>query len=187
MAHTPKASSSSGETSTEKEARVITHLDHIRQDLRDEIKERIKQRDNYLIQLTIALGIIIGISFSRVGLGKAVLAAPLVTIYFMVPILESYRVHHIITKYLREEIEPKLALLHEFPTENEWETYYNKNAVAGIRRNFFMIILWVTSILSLAYLWLIERETSEFEMILLAASAVYIGSVIWITKRFWKT
>ncbi len=60
------------------------HLEAIRSDIRDEIKRRIGQRDSYSVQLTVAVGALAGAAFARVELERALLAAPLVSIYFTV-------------------------------------------------------------------------------------------------------
>jgi len=95
--------------------RATAHLEKLRDDVRDEIKKRIEQRDKYSIQLTIALGAIVAFTFrsGSSGSSQALIAAPLVSIYFTVLILYSYRIHKILARYLREEIEPRLAELHE--------------------------------------------------------------------------
>jgi hypothetical protein len=55
--------------------RATAHLEKLRDDARDEIKRRIEQRDKCSIQLTIALGAIVAVAFSK-NLDKALLAAP---------------------------------------------------------------------------------------------------------------
>lgn len=167
------------------EDRALAHFEKIRQDLRDEVKRRIEQRDKYSVQLTIALGALIAVSFSTAGLRAVLIAAPVVSSYFTVLILYSYRVHHVLAKYLREEIEPELACLCRTPVNKEWENYYNTQEIPGIRRQFFLATLWVVSALSLGYLWLAQRNQLGW-LLLLAASVVYVGANAWITKHFWK-
>jgi len=181
------------------EDEAIAHLEAIRIDIRDEIKRRIEQRDKYSIQLTIALAALVAISLST-GFGKALLAAPLVSIYFTVLILYSYRVHSILARYLCEEIEPELSLRCETPSEKEWETWYQKQEVPGIRRSFFLRALWVVTSISLFYLWVAEfylwiaegeqiafSQFSQFRTALFVATIVYFFAVRWITKYFGAT
>jgi len=175
------------------EERATAHFETLRQDVRDEVKRRIEQRDKYSIQLSLALAALLAVSFSTTGFRAVLIAAPLVSIYFTVLILYSYRIHHVLAKYLREEIEPELARLYGTPLKKEWETYYywedydkkKKREVPGIRRRFFLIALWVVCALSLLYLWLAERNQLGW-LLLLIVSVVYVGADAWITKHFWR-
>ncbi|MBI4285903.1 MAG: hypothetical protein HY670_08430 [Chloroflexi bacterium] len=165
------------------EERAMAHFETLRQDMRDEVKRRIEQRDKYSIQLSIALAALIAVSFSRPGLRTVLIAAPLVSIYFTVLILYSYRVHHVLAKYLLEEIEPELAHLCGITVSKEWENYYQTQKIPGIRKRFFLAALWVVSALSLVYLWLAERNQLGWPL-LLVASVVYVGADVWITCHF---
>jgi hypothetical protein len=175
------------------EEKAMAHFEALRQDVRDEVKKRIEQRDKYSIQLSLALAALVAVSFSRADLSAVLIAAPLVSIYFTVLILYSYRVHHVLAKYLREEIEPELARLYSIPLAKEWETYYcwedydkkKKREVPGIRKRFFLVALWVVSALSLGYLWQAQRNQLGW-LLLLVVIAVYIGANAGITKYFWK-
>ncbi len=166
------------------EERAIAHFEKIRQDVRDEVKRRIEQRDKYSIQLTIALGVIVVVAFSRIDLRSVLLAAPLVSIYFTILILYSYRIHKVLAQYLREEIEPEMARLCGTSPDKEWETYYNTKAVPGIRRWFFLLALWVMCLAPLFYLWIAKRES--LCTILIIATILYIGAALTITIRFWE-
>jgi len=168
------------------EEKAISHLQAIKLDTRNEIKDRIKQRDQYSIQLTISLGLIIAVSFPPNGFTRALMAAPLVSIYFTVLILYSYRVHKLLAQYLRDEIEPELSRLCGTLPVKEWETYYSAHTVPGIRRNFFILALWVTSAISLLYLWLTQNADTSFKIVLLVATIVYIAAILAITIAFWK-
>jgi hypothetical protein len=152
------------------------HLERIREDVRHEIKSRIEQRDKYSIQLTIALAAIIAVAFSQAGFRRVLLAAPLVSIYFTVLILYSYRVHGILAQYLREVLEPRLAEEFGVDLGLEWENFYARNAVPGIRRTFFITSLWVITVLSLAILFAAEWRGADmtFRAVLLAASLIYL-------------
>lgn len=162
---------------------TIAHLEVIRQDIRDEIKRRIEQRDKFSIQLTFSLGAIVAVSFSTTGFGKVLIAAPLVSIYFTMLIIYSYRLHDLLAAYLREEIEPKLARLCGTSLEIEWETYYKdkKHEKPGMRRAFFLFALWVVCIGSLVYLWLAERDQPGFKVVLIVVTVIYIVVPIVIT------
>jgi len=169
-------------------ANAIAHLETIRQDVRDEIKRRIEQRDKYSIQLSIALGAIVAVAFSTTGLRMVLIAAPLVSIYFTVLILYSYRIHSVLAGYLRERIEPELAQRCGTPLDIELETYYYNQTkeMPGIRQGFFVVALWVTSVLSLVYLWCAELENDIGTPALIVATVLYIGADLYITFFYKK-
>lgn len=129
----------------------IGHLETIRNDIRDEIKRRIEQRDRYSIQMLVALGAIMGFSFTTAN-NIIICVAPLVAIYYSVLILYSYRIHIVAAKYLREKLEPELAEVCGVSKNLEWENFYNCNQVPGIRRMFFNVIPWIVLIGSYSYL-----------------------------------
>ena len=185
---------------------AIEHLEILRKDVRDEMKQRIKQRDRYSIQLTIALAALVGIAATATATAtqtdvtqisetsivsfahRVLLAAPLIAIYFTALVLYSYRIHKIIAGYLREEIEPELAQLCGTSEKKEWETYYLDHAgeVAGIRRSFFIISLWVVTVASPLYVGFAENWQGRFILPLIILSAVYLLVTVWITVAFWK-
>ena len=127
--------------------RQIAHLELLRQDARDEIKRRIEQRDKYSIQLTIAIGAILAFSIRPNGSSLTLIAIPIVSIYFTVLILYSYKIHNLLATYLRNEIETKIAKLCNIEVDCEWENYYKKHEVPGIRRWFFITALWIMCVI----------------------------------------
>lgn len=173
------------------EEKAIAHLEMIRQDVRDEVKRRIEQRDKYSIQMTIALGALVAISFSTTGLRMILVAVPLVSIYFTVLILYSYKIHRLLAQYLREEVEPELARLCGTAGDKEWETYYLEHAVPGIRRWFFQGTLWAVVALSLLYLWSEKNVVNELgKTALIVVTIVYallaVGISFWNVEIFKK-
>jgi hypothetical protein len=164
--------------------RTYDHLEKIKGDLREEIKKRIEQRDKYSIQLTVVLAALVAITFSERGFQKALLAVPLASIYFTVLILYSYRVHRLMTKYLREVIEPRLAEGAGSDPAQEWETYYQANAIPGIRKGFFMAALWVVTLASVALLYVMQWSDEPFRAVLVTAAALYVGTCALIWKHF---
>jgi hypothetical protein len=161
------------------------HLETLRADVRDEIKRRLEQRDKFSIQLTISLGAILAIAFSKPELSRVLVAAPLVSIYFTVLILYSYRIHAVLTQYLREKLEPELASVVGLPVDFELETYYSKHAVAGIRKAFFLAALWIVTLGSLAYLFSSEYS-HPFKYAVGVLAALYLvawGLVTWAFAR----
>lgn len=169
--------------------RSIAHLESIKKDIRDEVKQRIEQRDKYSIQLTIGLGGIVAVSFGPTGFEKALIAAPLVSIYFTVLILYSYRIHKILASYCRDMIEPELARLCGTSPDMEWEAYYLTQDVPGIRRVFFMVALWVITVLPPLYLWFVEEQVEIFELtwfrsVLIVSEIVFIVASLTITLKF---
>jgi hypothetical protein len=162
------------------------HLETLRSDARDEIKRRIEQRDKFSIQLTISLGAILAVAFSKPELSRVLVAAPLVSIYFTVLILYSYRIHKVLTKYLREKLEPELASVLGSDIDLELETYYSKQkAVAGIRKTFFLGALWVVTLFSLAYLYW-SASSSSFVYVVDLLTAIYLVSCLLIHIKFRK-
>lgn len=167
----------------------IEHLESLKDDIRDEIKRRIEQRDKYSLQLVISLATILAVfSVSNIGqtnidFRKVIIVAPLISIYFSVLILYSYRIHYILTKYLREKIEPKLAELHKISRDYEWENFYRIYSVPGIRKIFFLLMPLLISAFSLLYLWLIYH--SELWPWLIFITLVYSSFIIYILYEFW--
>ncbi len=162
------------------EERTLAHLEKIREDVRDEIKKRIEQRDKYSIQMTIALGAIVTISFSTPDLRAVLIALPLVSIYFTVLIMYSYEIHHVVAKYLREKVEPELARICSIDKTFEWETFYCGENVPGIRRRFFLFTLWGAYILPVVYLWIAHTQHLN-TAILITATVLYGLAALWIT------
>ncbi|MFC1914885.1 hypothetical protein ACFLWK_01365 [Chloroflexota bacterium] len=166
------------------ENNTLAHLETLRQDARDEIKRRIEQRNKYSIQMTIALGALVAVSFSSrfsPDLRAVLIAMPLVSIYYTVLILYSYRIHHVLAKYLRDKIEPKLALGYGIEQNTEWEIYYEQQEVPGIRRWFFLVALWAVTIFTLGSFWAEENLRAALGDALLVMTIVYGTLVFFIT------
>jgi hypothetical protein len=104
---------------------------------------------------------------------------------FTVLILYSYRIHAVLTRYLRETLEPELAAAIGSTVDLELETYYSKHAVAGIRKTFFIAALWIVTLSSLAYLWASEPSQS-FVNVLSVFAALYLGACGIIHMAFRK-
>ena len=174
----------------QKTERTLQHFQLLRQDIREEMKYRMQQRDNYSIQMIIALGTLVGIAATsittQIQSNRALIAAPLISIYYTILILYSYRVHRLLSKYLREMIEPELSIRCDISIDFEWENWYIKNAVPGIRKSFFLGSLWVTCILSPLYIAFSEQWQGSFLLPLAIVSALYLFVAIWITKSFWN-
>jgi Na+/melibiose symporter-like transporter len=165
--------------------KTIAHLETLRANARDEVKRRIEQRDKYSVQLSIALTALVGISFSITGFRMILIAVPLVSIYFTVLILYSYKIHSTLASYLREKIELKMAEYYEIEKDYEWENYYKTQHVPGIRRIFFMVALWVVTILSIVFLWCTEQNQQL--TVVQVLGILYAISNILITVFFWKS
>ena len=160
---------------------VLSHLETLRADARDEIKRRIEQRDKFSIQLTVSLGAIVAVSFSRRELGGVIIAAPLVSIYFTVLILYSYRIHGVLASYLRHGLEPAIATTAGTDPMLEWEQFYSHNAVPGIRKSFFITSLWVVTVSSIAYL---AASGALNTLLVVLAAVVYFVACAVITWNF---
>lgn len=169
--------------------RAIAHLEAIRQDVRDEVKRRIEQRDKYSVQLTVSLGAIVAVAFGATSFEKVLIAAPLISIYFTVLLLYSYRVHDVLALFLREQLEPELAQRCDTQPDLEWEQFYKRQAIPGIRRTFFLWALWIVYVLTTGYLavrefWLANTTNTDWRVALIGAAIVYILANAWITCRF---
>ncbi len=185
---------------SQKTERSLQHFQSLRQDIREEMKYRIQQRDTYSIQMTLALGTLVGVAATSVATQtqstsvasivnlayRAIIAAPLIAIYYTTLILYSYRVHRLLSKYLREVIEPELARLSNVSIDVEWENWYTKNAVPGIRKSFFLSSLWLITILSPLYVAFSEQWQGTFLLPLGIVSFLYLLVAIWITRTFWN-
>jgi hypothetical protein len=130
------------------------------------------------------VGAIVAFAFSKDGFRMALVAAPLVSIYFTVLILYSYRIHTILADYLREQIEPLAAKAAGTAAGIEFEIWYQDRATPGIRRRFFIGTLWVLTILTMAYLLAAERANHSNEMVLLCLTLVYIASAVAVSRNF---
>lgn len=168
--------------------KAINHYEKLRDDIRGEIKLRINQRDNFSIQLITMLGLLCSVGFANQGYNKVILIAPLITIYYTMQILYSYRLHDLLARYLREVLEPTLAGVCKTDPSHEWERYYAKHAMPGIRRAFFLWAMWVVCLGALTYLYF--ATDAGFHPVLYIVSAVYAFALAFITKTFsgdiWK-
>ena len=162
----------------------IEHLERIKEDVRDEIKRRIRQRDNYSIQQVVILGIVAAAIFSKEipFQDEFVLFVPVIPIYFTVLILFSYRIHRIISTYLRCEIEPKLAEYCGTDQKNEFEIYYKDMAVPGIRKKFFFILMVSVIFISMSYYASTDNSNFNQTVTVLVTIAYMIISIIIAIK-----
>ncbi len=165
---------------------AMQHWESLRTDARDEIKRRIQQRDQYSMQLTVALGAVVIAAFSAKGTHWLFLLAPLIASYYTALILYSYRIHDVLAKYLREEIEPELANTCGLPVQKEWESWYLASSLrVGVRRSFFLWEMWIVTLLSTAFVW---RKEWQWPMpyyqlgVLLTATVVYLILAAWVSS-----
>jgi hypothetical protein len=179
---------------------TLQHVQHLHEDIRQEIKQRIQQRDAYSIQMTLALATIVSVTAAATApvqkandatsivsfAYRALIAAPLVSIYYTTLILYSYRVHHLLSRYIKDVIEPELARLSGVSLDIEWESWYNRHALPGIRKSFFLGSLWILCIISPLYIAFSERWQGGFMVPLGIIATIYLVVTIWITKNFWK-
>jgi len=168
------------------EKNQLVHIETLWHEARDEIKRRIEQRDKYSIQMTIALGALVVVSFSSASspnLRLCIVAVPSVALYFTTLIIYSYRVHTVLTTYLRERIEPRLAEGYGIELDLELENYYKNREVPGIRRWFFLLTLWAATVLSLLYLWFQADLRAELGAALFIMTVLY--GLLVITVTFW--
>jgi hypothetical protein len=165
------------------EENTLSHLEALRADARDEVKRRIQQRDQYSMQLTVALGAIAVGAFSANGTPKFFALAPMVSIYFTALILYSYRIHDVLATYLRCEIEPQFQSLCSVPSSKELEIWYAaEGRRSGVRRWFFVLEMWVITLLSLAYVFHKTWNEPGFTCILKYAALTYFILAAWTSS-----
>lgn len=154
----------------------IAHLESLREDLRDEIKRRNEDRERYQIEIITLFGTIIAVSFLDEGPHLLLAAIPAVSLYFNFSIQSSYLSHRLLTRHLRDTIEPALAARLGTDPSWEWETYYVQQlgvARVGIRRAFFFLIRNGTTAGALAYLFATEPDAGIRTFVGVVA-AVYV-------------
>lgn len=162
----------------------LDRLDSLWKEARSEIRQRIEQRDKYSIQLTVTLAALVAVAFSKPQLNRVLLAAPLAAVYFTVLILYSYRIHRMLAKYARDVLEVEIAKALGSELETEWESFYAKHEVPGIRRVFFVAALWIVLVLSMVYLFAVEGSDPVFRQVLVVAAVVYGLAALAITFIF---
>jgi hypothetical protein len=164
----------------------INHYERLREDVRSEIKVRINQRDIFAIQLITTLGVICSVAFAQEGFNKVIIVAPMLSVYYTMQILYSYRLHDQLAKYLREILEPQLSKLSMTNPKHEWEYYYfhEKKANPGILRTFYFRAMWVVTFASMSYLWV--STDSSFRVAFFISSGIYLAAMISITVIFFK-
>lgn len=172
------------------QGKELARLEAIYQELRSEIRQRIEQRDRYSIQMTVSLAAIVAISATRTDqmreMHRVLLAAPLVSIYYTVLIQYSYAVHSVLSRQLREAIEPAIARLTGVSVEFEIENYYKTHRVPGIRRTFFMTSMWVMTVCTTLVIGLTEPSWSMDSILVLSASLLYWVFALGVTLLFPK-
>lgn len=166
----------------------LARYEAIHQELRNEIRQRIEQRDRYSIQMTVSLAAIVAISATRTDqmrdMHRVLLAAPLVSIYYTVLIQYSYAVHSVLSRQLREAIEPAIARLTGVPVEFEIENYYKTHRAPGIRRTFFMTSMWVMTVCTTLVIGLTESSWTMDSILVLSASLLYWVFALGVTLLF---
>jgi hypothetical protein len=164
----------------------INHYEKLREDVRSEIKLRINQRDNFAFQLITTLGVICSVAFAQEGFNKVIIVAPMLSMYYTMQILYSYRLHDLLAKYLREILEPQLSKLSMTNPKHEWESYsfHEKKTNTGIHRSFFFWKMWIVTVASMSYLWM--STDSSFRIALNISSGICLIAIISITVIFLK-
>jgi hypothetical protein len=92
----------------------------------------------------------------------------------------------VLAQYLREKIEPHSAETAGTEKENEFETWYKTQATPGIRRVFFIVTLWVTTLLTMAYLIGAQWGNSSDRVVLWILTPSYLAAAILVTAFFWE-
>jgi hypothetical protein len=186
----------------------LEHYDNVRNDMRDEVKRRISQRDRFGIQCFITIGALL---IAATQMHWVLLTIPAIAIYYTMQIFYSYQMHDVIIAYLKNVVEKCTQSLlrgeecndEEAPQWMEWEEFLEKNRnkentertprkrsmFQAIRRNFFLLVMWVVTIASISGLTLLLHSNDTLHdggIALVTVSAIYIILNIAITYKFIK-
>lgn len=142
---------------------VIAHLEGIRASTEKEFVDSQNRRSTYLIQLIIALGAIAAAYISSANsflyAPFILLILPLLTIFYVTLMAKASIMEDIMVKYLRDNLEPKLAEICNINEELEYEIYWNIHHWKKIDshkgnpslipiRQIYLILMW-SSVLSI--------------------------------------
>ncbi len=158
-------------------------------ELRTEIRQRIAQRDQYSIQLTVALAAVIALSATgkpteQPNMHRALLAAPLLSLYYSVLIQYSYAIHKVLALLLRTRVEPEIAKLSNGSTEYELETFYLNHRVPGIRKVFFNLSMFVVTLAVTVVMLLNEQPGTIQYVLILLLCVVYFCLCVVVSVVF---
>lgn len=166
--------------------RKVDYFKVVWREARDEIKRRIQQRDKYSIQLLLGIASLLAIAFGVRAYAGILVAAPLVSSYYVTLILYSYEIHGKLNRFLREKIEPRWAEEIQIdPLEFGLENWFSKNSVPGIRKLFFLSIHVALTFLS-PYLVLTMMPGLKPVLVVGVAyiSFLYVVATWWMIVRF---
>jgi hypothetical protein len=162
--------------------RKINHYERVREDVRNEIKMRMKQRGSFAIQLITMLVLLCAFAFAEKGYNQVLIVAPLLSVFYTMQILYSYRMHDVLARYLREILEPQLTALCKINPAHEWQSYTFKTAKSGILRVFFLWAMWVVCSGLMTFLWF--NMASSFRLTFYIFLGVYVIAMLYITVAF---
>ncbi|TFE24539.1 hypothetical protein [Cohnella luojiensis] len=160
----------------------LSHYEKVREDVRNEIKLRMRQRDRFAIHLITMLTLLFAVAFAEESYNLILVAAPMLSVFYTLMILHSYRKHDLLARYLREVIEPELAMLCRIDPAREWQSYSYKMSRYGSRRAFFLWVMWVVCTGLMAYLWF--NAESAFQLTFYIFSGVYLIAMLCVTLSF---
>ncbi|MCD9022126.1 hypothetical protein [Cohnella silvisoli] len=162
--------------------RKINHYEKVKEDVRSEIKMRIKQRDYFAIQLVIMLVLLCAVGFADKGYTQVLIVAPLLSVFYTMLILHSYRKHDALARYARDVLDPQLAELCQIDPAHEWHSFDFKTAKSGVLRVFYLWAMWVVCLGSMTFLWF--NAASGFRQTISIFAGVYILAMLYITLSF---
>lgn len=162
--------------------RKISHYERVKEDVRSEIKMRIKQRDNFAIQSVIMLVLLCGVGFAGKEYNQVLIVAPLLSVFYTMFILHSYRKHDLLARYVREVLDPQLATLCKINPAHEWHSYEFKAAKSSALRSFYLLAMWVVCLGLMTFLWF--NTDSGFKLTLYIIAGVYLLSMLCLTYLF---
>jgi hypothetical protein len=166
--------------------RRINHYEKLKEDARNEMKQTVNQRDNYIIHLVTMLVVLCSVAFAEKGFVQVLVAGPLLTIYYTLQVLHSYRLQETLSQYLRDIVEPQLAILSKIDPRHEWGSYYLMRARPGFFRGFFLWAMWVISSGLMTFLWF--NSASDYRLTLYIFAGIYMAAMLYVTRTFtWET
>ncbi len=161
----------------------LARLESLWQESRDEIKQRITQRDSYFIRMAITFAAII---IGTIKYKAIVFLLPIVGMYFAVLISSSYKIHHALTSYMRDELETKIKQLlidSGNNTYQEFEEMFETRSLVGVRAWLTDYLVYLVSIIAIVIAIIIgppfnEMFSFENEVLLTVFSSI-LSMLIW--------
>lgn len=162
----------------------IGHYEQVREDIRHEMKLRMRQRDGFAAQMVVLLTLLLAAGIADAGYRQALILVPLLSVFYTLQIMFSYRKHDLLARYLREVLEPDLAKLHRIDPGREWQSFSSKADRSAHRKGLFLWTMWAICAGSMAYLWFFMDASAEFKLAYYIAAGCYFVAMLYVTIAF---